>query len=125
MLFTVLKLLIKIIRFNDYYIFVFLFWNLHEISYQILNAMTFSEQKHRMMFKLKVIGNVIHSARAKESKKGLKDREIALLVFSPHQGCIHVNITKVNQGLFVITFLRRWKCFRDSASRTATYCSDQ
>lgn len=125
MLFTVLKLLRRIIRFNYYYIFVFLFWHLHEISYEILSAMIFSEQKHRMMFKLKVIGNVIHSYMSQKMKKVLRDMEIMLLVFPPHQGCIHINVTTMNHGLFVIIFLRGWKCFRDSASRTATYCSDQ
>ena len=34
-------------------------------------------------------------------------------------------VTTVNHGLFVTVFLRGWKCFRDSASRTTTYCSDQ
>lgn len=62
---------------------------------------------------------------AKKLKKGLKDSEIMLLVFSPHQGCIHISVTTVNHGLFVTVFLRGWKCFRDSASRTTTYCSDQ
>lgn len=69
MLFTVLKLLIRIIRFNNYYLFVFLFWNLHEISGEILSAMIFSEQKHRMMFKLKFISNVIHSYMSQKIKK--------------------------------------------------------
>ena len=62
---------------------------------------------------------------AKKLKKGLKDSEIMLLVFFPHQGCIHISVTTVNHGLFVTVFLRGWKCFRDSASRTTTYCSDQ
>lgn len=78
-----------------------------------------------MMFKLKVISNVIHSYISKKVQKGLKDSEIMLLVFSPHQGCIDLNVTTVNHGLFVTVFLRGWKCFRDSASRTTTYCSDQ
>ena len=91
MLFTVLKLLIRIIRFNYYYIFVFLFWNLHEVSCEILSAMIFSEQRHRMVFKLKVISNVIHSHISKKIKKGLKDSEIMLLVFSPYQGCVDIN----------------------------------